>query len=119
MNTTQKDHIVLIEDDPSNREGFKRVLERAGYRVSAFGAADEGLEETRRAGDVSLIITDLMMPGRDGMYVLAEARKIDPQVGLLMVTGHGTVDRAFEAIDEGADKFLVKPIVIEQLRLEV
>jgi DNA-binding NtrC family response regulator len=120
MNGTVSEHIVIIEDDPANREGFRRILQKAGYRVTACGTADEGLEELRRAGDVALIITDLRMPGKDGMAVLAEARAIDSRVGLLMVTAHGTVPLAVEAIKQGADDFLLKPIDdIEQLRLKV
>ena len=120
MTTQGGEHIVLIEDDPSNREGFGRILTRAGYRVSAFGSADEGLEEQRRSGDVALVVTDLKLPGKDGMQVLAEARKIDPLVGLLMITGHGTVPLAVAAMKQGADEFLLKPLGdIEELRLKV
>ena len=120
MTETGNEHIVIIEDDPSNREGFRRILQRAGYRVSACDKAEDGLETLRREGDVALIITDLRMPGKDGMYVLSEARRIDAKVGLLMVTAHGTVPLAVDAIKQGADDFLLKPIDdIEQLRLKV
>jgi DNA-binding NtrC family response regulator len=115
-----KEHIILIEDDPANQEGFRRVLTRAGYRVSAYSNAEQGLDALRTAGDVALIITDLMMPGKDGMFVLAEARKIDSTIGLLMITAHGSVPLAVEAMKQGADEFLLKPIEdIEQLRLKV
>src|SRR5262245_12262078 len=103
-----KEHIVLIEDDASNRDAFRRALERAGYRVSAFESPDQGLEELSRAGDVALVVTDLMMPGKDGMFVLSEARRIDPDIGLLMVTARDSATMGFEASQKGADDYLVK-----------
>jgi len=106
--TGEGEHIVLIEDDTSNREAFRRALERAGYRVSAFESPDQGLEELSRAGDVALVVTDLMMPGKDGMFVLSEARRIDPDIGLLMVTARDSATMGFEASQKGADDYLVK-----------
>src|SRR5262245_39059510 len=111
------EHIVLIEDDPSNRDGFTRALARAGYRVTAFASAEKGIEEIRRAGDVAVVVTDLVMPDRDGMFVLDEVRRIDPRIGLLMVTGRDSASLGFEASRRGADDYLVKgQFDLEKLR---
>jgi DNA-binding NtrC family response regulator len=106
--TTDKEHIVLIEDDTSNREAFRRVLERAGLSRVGLRIPGPGLEELSRAGDVALVVTDLMMPGKDGMFVLSEARRIDPDIGLLMVTARDSATMGFEASQKGADDYLVK-----------
>ena len=96
-------HIVVVEDDDGNRRTVTRALERAGYRVAAFPKAQPALEYLRQNRDVVLVITDLMMPGTDGFGVLEEAKNINPDMGVLMITGHGSVESAVDAI-QGCDR---------------
>lgn len=109
-------HIVVIEDDAGNRRTLTRALERDGYRVDAFPAAEPALAYLRENKDVLLIVTDLMLPGTDGFGVLQASREIDPEIGLLMVTGHGSVESAVEAMKCGADDYLTKPVDLFELR---
>jgi len=109
-------HIVVIEDDDSNRRTVTRALTREGYRVEAFGEAPPALEYLRENRDVVLVITDLMLPGMDGFGVLDESRKINPDLGVLMVTGHGSVESAVDAMKRGADDYLTKPVDLFELR---
>jgi DNA-binding NtrC family response regulator len=109
-------HILVIEDDAGNRRTLTRALEKDGYRVAAFPAAEPALEYLRENKDVLLIVTDLMLPGTDGFGVLQASREIDPEVGLLMVTGHGSVESAVEAMKCGADDYLTKPVDLFELR---
>ena len=111
-----KAHIVVIEDDPGNRKTVTRALQTEGYRVEAFAAAEPALEYLQHNRDVMLIVTDLMLPGIDGFGVLQRSREIDPGVGLLMITGHGSVESAVEAMKLGADDFLTKPVDLFELR---
>jgi DNA-binding NtrC family response regulator len=111
-----KQHIIVVEDDEGNRRTLTRALERDGYRVDAFSEADPALEYLRENRDVVLVITDLMLPGKDGFEVLEASRGIDPEVGLLMVTGHGSVESAVDAMKRGADDYLTKPVHLEELR---
>jgi len=109
-------HIILIEDEAGNRESLTRALAKVGYKVSPFEDARVALDFLRQNRDVILIITDLMMPGMDGFAVLEGARTIDPDVGILMITGHGSVEAAVDAMKRGADDFLSKPVDLFELR---
>jgi two-component system, NtrC family, response regulator HydG len=109
-------HVVVIEDEPANRESYERALSKIGYRVAAFGEAESALRHLRAHRDVVLVITDLMMPGTDGFGVLETAREIDPDLGLLMITGHGSVESAVDAMKRGADDYLTKPVDLFELR---
>ena len=102
--------IVVIEDDQANRRGLVRALSREGYQVEAFSAAEPALRYLREHREVSLVITDLVLPGTDGFGVLEEARSLDPGLGVLMVTGHGSVESAVDAMKRGADDYLTKPV---------
>ncbi len=103
-------HIVIIEDDDGNRLAFTRYLSRQGFKVAAFPEAGPALEYLKQHRDVVLVITDLMLPGMDGFGVLRGARQINPDVGVLMITGHASVESAVEAMKLGADDYLTKPI---------
>jgi DNA-binding NtrC family response regulator len=109
-------HVVVIEDEAANRESYERALSKIGYRVAAFAAARPAFDHLRAHRDVVLVITDLMMPGTDGFGVLVAAREIDPDVGILMITGHGSVESAVEAMKRGADDYLTKPVDLFELR---
>jgi len=111
--------ILVIEDDDANRRGLVRALTRAGHRVEAFGRADPALDYLRENRDVVLVITDLMMPGTDGFGVLAAVKEIRPRAGLLMITGHATVESAVDAMKKGADDYLTKPVNLDELRARV
>jgi DNA-binding NtrC family response regulator len=111
-----KPHIIVIEDDEGNRRTFTRALAREGYDVEAFAEAETGLEYLREHRDIVLVITDLMLPGTDGFGVLETSRAIDPEIGLLMITGHGSVESAVEAMKRGADDYLTKPVDLFELR---
>ena len=116
---SERGNILVIEDDPGNRRGLVRALTREGYEVEAFAAAEPALAHLREDRRVSLVITDLILPGTDGFGVLEQARAIDPGVGVLMITGHGSVESAVEAMKRGADDYLTKPVNLEELRKRV
>jgi DNA-binding NtrC family response regulator len=109
-------NVVVIEDEAANRESYERALSRIGYRVAAFAEAEPALDHLRSHRDVVLVITDLMMPGTDGFGVLTMAREIDPDIGILMITGHGSVESAVDAMKRGADDYLTKPVDLFELR---
>ena len=108
--------VVVIEDEAANRESYERALSKIGYRVAAFAEAKPAFDHIRARRDVVLVITDLMMPGTDGFGVLAAARAIDPDIGILMITGHGSVESAVDAMKRGADDYLTKPVDLFELR---
>ncbi len=113
---TQPVRAIVIEDEDANRESISRALSKIGWVVEAFAEAAPALEHLRSHPDVCLVVTDLMMPGMDGFEVLARSREIDPDVGILMITGHGSVESAVEAMKRGADDYLQKPVDLFELR---
>ena len=111
-----KPHIVVIEDDEGNRRTLTRALGREQYRLTAFAEAEPAFDYLREHRDVVLVITDLMLPGTDGFGVLETSRNIDPEIGVLMITGHGSVESAVNAMKLGADDYLTKPVDLFELR---
>jgi DNA-binding NtrC family response regulator len=109
-------HVVIIEDEHANRESYERALTKIGYRIAAFPAAQPAIDYLKAHRDVVLVITDLMMPGIDGFGVLERAREIDSDMGVLMITGHGSVESAVDAMKRGADDYLTKPVDLFELR---
>jgi two-component system response regulator PilR (NtrC family) len=106
--------ILVADDEPGVRESLAEVLRDSGYIVqtAADGAgALTALEEH----DVSVVITDLRMPGADGLAVLKRAREISPQTFVLVMTAHGSVDTAVEALRAGAADYILKPVVFDDL----
>jgi DNA-binding NtrC family response regulator len=112
-------HIIVIEDDEANRRSLLRALRREGHQVEGFELAEPALEYLRANRTVCLVVTDLMLPGTDGFGVLEAAREISPRIGLLMVTGHASVESAVDAMKRGADDYLTKPVNLDELRKRV
>jgi len=101
--------ILVVDDEASNREVLARILVREGYAVEQ---ADDGRQalDRLRAGDVELVLTDLKMPGMDGLELLRAARALGQDVELIVMTAYGTVETAVEAMKEGAYDFVTKPL---------
>jgi DNA-binding NtrC family response regulator len=109
-------HVVIVEDEQGNRDSYARALSRVGYRVAAFASAEPALDYLKEHSDVILVITDVILPGMDGFGMLAAAREILPDVGVLMITGHASVESVQEAWKSGADDYLTKPVQLLELR---
>ncbi len=109
-------HIVIIEDDEGNRTAYTRYLSRLGHKVFGFPEAPSAFDYLRENRDVVLVVTDLMLPGTDGFGVLKTARQINPDIGVLMITGHASVESAVEAMKLGADDYLTKPVDLFELK---
>jgi len=107
-------NILIVEDELSIRESLQTWLKDLGYRVEV---AREGEEALRRIGeeDFDLLILDLRLPGKDGLQVLKEARARKPGLSGIIITAHPSVDKAVEAMKEGAVDFLSKPIDLSHL----
>jgi DNA-binding NtrC family response regulator len=108
--------VLVVEDDDVNRDAVVRALTKIGYLVTGFAEPGPALEHLRSNRDVSLVITDLVLPVVDGFGVLSAAREIDPDVGVLMITGHASIESAVDAMKRGADDYLTKPVDLFELR---
>jgi two-component system response regulator PilR (NtrC family) len=110
--------ILIADDEPGVRESLGEVLRDAGYEVqtAADGSAALAALESH---DFAIIITDLRMPGADGIAVLKRARETSPQTLVLMMTAHGSVDTAVEALRSGATDYILKPVAFDDLLAKV
>jgi len=107
--THEGPHVLIVDDEESNLEVLKRVLGRAGYRISVADSGPEGLDRLR-ADQPELLLTDLKMPGMDGLELLRAARTVSPTTEVILMTAFGTVEIAVEAMREGAYDFITKPL---------
>ena len=110
--------ILVVDDEAAMRLGLKEVLTRAEYEVEL---AEDGDQAVRRIdqGGLDVVITDLRMPGKDGMAVLQHARKVAPGLLVYMISAHGDVPTAVEAMKLGAQDFIQKPFKIDEVRARV
>ncbi|MEE1920401.1 sigma-54 dependent transcriptional regulator [Pseudomonas sp. 148P] len=100
--------VLLVEDDRSLRQALGDTLELGGFTYRAAGSAEEALERVA-AEAFSLVVSDVNMPGMDGHQLLARLRAVQPQLPVLLMTAHAAVERAVDAIRQGAADYLVKP----------
>src|SRR5215211_5220505 len=100
--------VLVVEDEPNLRKVLATLLRREGYDVSVAENGEQGLAEFDRNG-AEVVITDLVMPKVGGMEVLRTINSRDPDVPVIIITAHGTVDSAVEAIKLGAFDYITKP----------
>ena len=110
--------ILIVEDDPKMRDALQYIMRKEGYGVDAVGEGESALEKLK-ATDYELIISDLKLPGMDGMDVLRAAKKYKPYVGVIVITAYGTIDSAVVAMKSGAEDYITKPFNIDHIRLVV
>ena len=100
--------IATYNDDRQMLEGLGKLLDQEGYRVTLAPDGATGLRLLREA-PVDLVLTDLKMPGLDGVAVLREIREAGLEAEVVLLTGHGSIDAAVQAMKAGAFDFLTKP----------
>ncbi|MCA8951961.1 MAG: sigma-54-dependent Fis family transcriptional regulator, partial [Planctomycetes bacterium] len=110
--------ILLVEDDESLRRVLAAELGRMGHSVEARADADD-LLGVLRAGHPDLVLLDLHLPGVDGMTALSAVAQHDPDLPVVVCTGHGSVALAVEAMQRGAFDFLTKPVSLDVLEQTV
>lgn len=100
--------VLLVEDDRVLRQALGDTLEIGGFAYQAVGSAEEALEAVLEDA-FSLVVSDVNMPGMDGHQLLSQLRRQQPQLPVLLMTAHAAVERAVEAMRQGAADYLVKP----------
>ena len=114
MNAIGNPQVMLIDDEEHIRVAASQALDLAGYGVQAFERADRALA-VLDADWPGAIVSDIRMPGIDGLQFLQHARAIDPDLPVILITGHGDVSMAVEAMRAGAYDFIEKPFAVEDL----
>jgi len=110
--------ILILDDEPDIVEVMVTRLEAMGFPAVGYTKASKALAELRKE-IFSVLITDLKMPEMDGMEVLKEAKKIDPDIEVIIFTAYGSIEGAVQAIKEGAHDYLVKPFEAIELMAKV
>ena len=111
-------NILIVDDEKGIRDGLKLFLKREGHLMFTAEDGKEALEILEK-NDIDLVISDLRMPHINGDELLAFIKKDYPGVKVIILTGHGTVENAVEAMRNGAYDFLIKPLNLEKLGLIV
>jgi len=100
--------VLVVDDEPAMREMLVSLLEEEGIRARSAASADEALEVSREA-EFDAVVSDIRMPGRDGMALLAELREARPGTPVILMTAFGSIDSAVDAMRSGAFDYITKP----------
>jgi DNA-binding NtrC family response regulator len=109
-----KPRVLIVDDEERFRITLSKLLKVKGLEVKALGSGREALEELREVS-YDVILLDVKMPEMDGVQALAEIKKQNPQLEVIMLTGHASVDVAVEIMRLGGYEYLLKPCPIEDL----
>ncbi|NLT21948.1 MAG: sigma-54-dependent Fis family transcriptional regulator [Syntrophorhabdus sp.] len=110
--------ILIVEDDTKLRGALKEIMTREGYAVDATESGDTAVSMIQDTA-YDLVITDLKLPGIDGMDVLRSVQRLARDTSVIIVTAYATVDTAVEAMKEGAEDYIAKPFNLDEIRLVV
>lgn len=108
--------ILIIDDEKNMRWVLERGLKSLGYQIQTAANGEEGIEAARTT-EPDLVVLDLKMPGMDGMQTLKKLKEMYDQLPIVMITAHGTMETAIEAMKCGAADYIIKPFDIEEMKM--
>ena len=109
-------NILIVDDERSVREACREVAASLGYHTTAIESAEQALRVTE-SQTIDLVLVDLMLHGTSGLELLRKLKGRRPETEVVMMTAHGTIESAVEAMKCGAYDYLIKPFTLEQLKL--
>lgn len=118
VNINKDANILVVDDDRELADLAVEYLTTLGYKATPVYGGKEAFDLFSK-GDFQVVITDLVMPDMNGMELLEAVKRIDKQVPVIVITGHGTVESAVEAIKKGAYDYLPKPIRMGEVEVIV
>ncbi len=110
--------LLLVDDEISILRSYARDLSAEHYDVTTASNAETAID-TIHSANFNMVVTDLVMPGSSGIQVLLEAKKHNPEVCVIVLTGYGDMESAVEALRLGADDYLLKPLDSDALLLRM
>src|SRR5512138_2635872 len=113
-----QEEIIVVDDERNIRSSLEAILKDEGYRVRAVGSAEELLKQVATLPP-DLVILDVWLPGMDGLQGLEECKRLYPELPVIMISGHSTVEAAVKATRLGAYDFIEKPLSLEKTILAV
>ena len=114
----KKLNILVVEDGQSQREMLRDFLVTEGHTVAEAENGDTAIQSVLK-GHFDMILLDYKMPGMDGMQVLKEVKKINPEIDVIIITAYGTIETAVEAMKAGAIDYITKPVEFDELLIHV
>jgi EAL domain-containing protein (putative c-di-GMP-specific phosphodiesterase class I) len=118
-NTPPKSKVLLVDDDAQIRSTFSRILQSAGFDIKMAETGTAALASLADGEPIDVIVTDLIMPGMDGIAFLRAVRLLDLEVPVLVVTGSPTVESAVATVQHGGYRYLMKPVSADELTAAV
>ena len=115
----EKLHALVVDDELGIREGCRKVLSEEGFRVTTASDGVEALEVFRGGDKYAVALVDLMMPRLGGLELLGRLRALDPDLLLIIITAHATIDTAVEGTKQGAYSYIPKPFTPDELMLTI
>lgn len=106
--------VLVVDDEERFRTTLAKLLTAKGMQVSVAGGGEQALQILREQPH-DVVLLDVKMPGMSGQQTLAEIKKIDPEVEVIILTGHASVDIAAEMISHGGSDYLLKPYPMDEL----
>jgi DNA-binding NtrC family response regulator len=118
MKAAEQSRILIIDDQESIRKSLKLALEREGYLVDT---AENGREAIRKSKEefYNMALVDLRLPDMDGIELLTKMRETVPKMVKIIITGYPSLENAIEAVNGGADGYVVKPYTMEGLLVKI
>ena len=113
-----KDKILIVDDEKDTREFMARALSDR-YDVVTAADAELAMQRLSEDRDIGLLLSDVRMPGEDGITLMKAAKAANPNLAVVLLTAFGSIDQAVEAMKDGADDFITKPVNLDQLELRV
>lgn len=110
----KKMRVMLVDDEERFLATTSKLLTRKGYEVVTAASGAEALRHLAEF-PIHVVVLDVKMPGMDGIATLREIKKLSPQVEVILLTGHATVESAVEGLNAGASDYLVKPCDLDEL----
>ena len=112
------ERILVVDDDSGVREALSEFLLSLGYEVVAVENGDDALVEYEKSV-FDVVMADLIMPNMDGMEAMDRIQEIAPDVPVIMISGHGNIDTAVEAVKKGAFDFIQKPPDLNRMLITI
>jgi two-component system, NtrC family, nitrogen regulation response regulator NtrX len=111
-------NILIIDDEKAIRKTLSEILSYEGYKIDEAGDGEEGFRKFREK-EYDVILCDIKMPKMDGIEFLEKAKEVNPDLPIIMISGHGTIETAVEAVKKGAYDYISKPPDLNRLLITI
>ena len=111
-------NILIIDDEKAIRKTLSEILSYEGYKIDEAGDGEEGFRKFREK-EYDVILCDIKMPKMDGIEFLEKAKEANPDLPIIMISGHGTIETAVEAVKKGAYDYISKPPDLNRLLITI